>query len=305
MPSPKDIMGEGQNVPLETNGEPTSENLNNMDINELLGAGLEPGGANADEMGFNDFPFELEGGGETPAEKVAEEIPAKKADEGNVDGRLEAVTGALEQMQNQLQQQQSQLVQEPVAKEEPFQIPPPPEEPKRPAGYSMEEALGDPKSASAVYMQERDEWQQNMTRYNTAVMQYMVYQQQQTQQETAERQNEADEHIKQREVVAETRRDLIDNEGLTPAQADQFIGDVTNPEFYDKETLLQVWRAKNGQRIAVNDPPPDFQQRQRAQLLRRNLGLNPAGQQQSTKPVGEQLMGAILKNAPNQSVIPQ
>jgi len=300
---PKDIMGEDQNVPL-TQGEPNVD-PNNMDINELLGAGLEPGGGNTDEMGFNDFPFDMEQE-QTPAPKVEEPIPAKKADEGNVDGRLEAVTGALEQMQNQLKQQQSQQVQEPAAKEEePFQIPPPPEEPKRPAGYSMEEVLGDPKSESAIYAQERDEWQQKMTRYNAAVMQYLVYQQQQTQQETAERQNEANENTRQREVVAETRRDLIDNEGLTPAQADQFIGDVTDPEFYDKGTLLQVWRAKNGQRIAINEPGPDFQQRQRAQQLRRNLGLNPAGQQQSTKPVGEQLMGAILKNAPNQSVIPQ
>ena len=46
------------------------------------------------------------------------------------------------------------------------EFPPPPDRPEQPIGFSREEAFTDPASASAVYLNEMDQWRDNMTQYN-------------------------------------------------------------------------------------------------------------------------------------------
>ena len=218
----------------------------------------------------------------------------------------------LKQMQEQMQQYQTQYnaqqTQQAQAPEQPVreEFPPPPEKPVRPRNFNRQEAFEDSSSESARYLDEVDEWRDNMdeysglkTQYDNALMQENM-QKMQAQQEQSERVRQA-----QRQQASQMREvsELVQGHyGMSQEDTQDFIKTMSNPSSITVDNLVQLYRLQKGQGggAPVNpgqpvQPSPTFQQTQRAQQVPQPMGVQPtAGNNQV--PAEDQIVDNMISD---------
>ena len=220
------------------------------------------------------------------------------------DNELEQLKAQQQQMmamQQQMMQQQPQTPAQPEQKVEEF--PAAPERPSKPRTFSREEAYADSSSESARYLDEIEEWRDNMEEYKELKHQYDIAIIQE--QLKSERQARVEE-VQRREAYAQKQQEIanISTEvqskyGLNPQEAQSFIKDMSSSDSLTMDNLVQLWRIKQGQGASVTNKAPNvpsqtFQQTKRAQQVPSPMGTMPSTGQEATGTTEDQVMDSMI-----------
>ena len=150
----------------------------------------------------------------------------------------------LQQQFNQLATQQTPAQQEPqpVEESEP-DFPDPPEKPQKPYNFNMDEALSDPQSESARFVQEENAWRDQMDEYKNLQFEYqMAMMQDEREKLRTERQNDIQRREAEQQQISHMNnvKETVMNQFKVDATiADDFIRVMSEPESINLENL---WR---------------------------------------------------------------
>tara|TARA_Y100000401_G_scaffold111006_1_gene108788 strand:+ start:429 stop:1415 length:987 start_codon:yes stop_codon:yes gene_type:complete len=166
------------------------------------------------------------------------------------------------------------------------EFPPPPAKPEQPRGFSRDEAISDPASDSAIYLDEVEKWRDDMMTYNQLASQYQIA----TMRETYNAKLEGIEKAEQeRRQIAENEKQM--NEVRTYVQqkynlgedVEDFINTMNDPNSINMDDLVGYYQYKKGiaptpQPTNTRPPQPSaaFQQTKRAQSVPTPMGVQPA-----------------------------
>ena len=186
----------------------------------------------------------------------------------------------IQRQNEQLQAQMNAMQNAPTEEAEPEEkFPAPPEKPKKPRTFSREEAYADPNSESARYLDEYEEWRDDMSDYNTLKQEYTVKQmqskldaQEQARQDEIQRQQA---HAAQQQQMADVNAHLQGHYGFDSNDAQEFIQQMSDPNSLSLDNLVQLYRLQKGQGQPQPNagPSPEFQQTQRAQQIPSPMGV--------------------------------
>ena len=230
-------------------------------------------------------PVETETPEPAPIQEQAQEYSAKNDEKrfeywqsqaSQRDNQLAEMQKQNEMLQAQMQQMQTAPVKEAEPVEE---FPAPPSKPKKPRAFSRDEAYSDPNSESARYLDEYEEWRDDMTEYNTLKQEYTVSQMQ-SKLDAQEKQRQ--EEIQRQQAYAAEQQQLqgVNNHlqghyGFNDAEAQEFITQMSDPNSLSLDNLVQLYRLQKGQGQPDQNagPSPEFQQTQRAQQIPSPMGV--------------------------------
>lgn len=209
---------------------------------------------------------------------------------------------ALEQAQAQPEEM------EPI--EEDLSFPEPPAKPARPRNYSRADALEDPDSDSARYLDEVDKWRDDMDEYNRLHQQYtqavMVEERQRIQDEQREIQRVQSEREAYNNNMAQMKQHLQSNYQASDDEIARFVEVMDDPNNITVDNLFQLYRMQNGGQVAGQQPMTQtapnesFEQRKRAQSVPSPMGVVP-GQSSSQQSGPDSVMDSMINDYKNRN----
>ena len=196
------------------------------------------------------------------------------------ENELQNLKAQMDQVQAE-QVMQAQQAQQAAPEQEAF--PPPPLKPQKPRGFSREEAWSDQNSESARYLDEIEEWNENMneyrdirSQYEVALVREQIEHQEAQRQAVVQRQQEKQVF---RNQVKEVYNHVTGHYGLTPEEGKEFVQTMSTPESISMDNLVQLYRMQKGAPVQnqVSQGPSDaFQQSKNAQQIPSPMGVMPA-----------------------------
>ena len=261
---------------------------------------------------------------QTPTEGTPETAPiqeqAQEYNAKNDDKRFEYWQSQASKNQNdvaQIQQQNQELQAQVNAMQamktettEPVEeFPAAPERPKKPRTFSREEAYADPNSESARYVDEYEEWRDNMSDYSNLKQEHTIQNmqskldsQEQTRQDEILRQ---EAYSAEQQQMANVNTHLQGHYGFNDSDSQEFIQQMSDPNSLSLDNLVQLYRLQKGQGQPNqgNAPSPAFQQTQRAQQIPSPMGVQ-TGQgggneaQSEDDKIMDNMIGNFNKNNP-------
>ena len=211
---------------------------------------------------------------------------------------------AQQQQMMAMQQQMLQQNQAPVKSEpEVEKFPEAPTRPSKPRNFSREEAYSDSSSESARYLDETEEWRDNMEEYKELKHQYdMAVIQEQLGNERKARVEEVQKreaYAKQRQEIANVTHSVQEKYGLNQEEARSFVQEMSSADSLTMDNLVQLWRIRQGQNAPMsgnvqNTPSPTFQQTKRAQQVPSPMGTMPGTGNQATSSTEDQIMDRMI-----------
>ena len=218
----------------------------------------------------------------------------------------------LEQLKTQQQQMmamQQQMMHQPQAPAQPEpevdKFPDAPTRPSKPRNFSREEAYSDSSSESARYLDEVEDWRDNMEEYKELKHQYdMAIIQEQLGNERKARVEEVqrrEAYAKQQQEIANVNNMVQTKYGLNPEEAQSFIKEMSSKDSLTMDNLVQLWRIKQGQNAPVSGnvqttPSPTFQQTKRAQQVPSPMGTMPGTGNQATGSTEDQIIDKMISD---------
>ncbi len=214
------------------------------------------------------------------------------------ENELQALKQELETTKNaqatQVPQEQAETVQE---------FPPPPMAPKKPARFSREEAWSDPSSESAKYLDEKESWDEDISQYNELKHQYeLALMQEKLDKQTSyldEQEQQRQNKIEQGRQISQISEHVQGHYGLTPAETNEFIRTMSNPESISMDNLVQLFRMNQAgaqQQGSPTGPSPEFQQAKNAQQIPSPMGVMPAQGNQQNRNDEDSIMDELITN---------
>ena len=194
------------------------------------------------------------------------------------------------------------LAQEPQPSDE---FPPPPEKPQSPRNYNREEAYSDPSSDSARYMDDLEQWRDDMSEYNSLRTQYqgaLMEEQMQNIQDERVREAQRQEYANtQSQKASNIRNHVMGHYGMNENEATDFMHKMSNPKSLNIDNLVQLYRIQQGgaakQQTAPATPSDSFQQVQNAQQVPSPMGVMPSGNNSGeSKGLDDKIMDAMIGN---------
>lgn len=187
--------------------------------------------------------------------------------------------------------------------EEELTFPDPPAKPGKPAGYSRADALDDPSSESARYLDAVDKWRDDMDEYNRLHQQYtqavMVEERQKIQEEQKEALRIQAERETYNNNMAQMKQHLQNNYQASDDEIAKFVEVMDDPKNITVDNLFQLYRMQNGnvgaQPMTQTAPNESFDQRKRAQSVPTPMGVVP-GQSSSQPNSNDSLMDSMLND---------
>ena len=181
------------------------------------------------------------------------------------------------------------------------EFPPPPVAPKKPTRFSREEAWSDPSSESAKYLDEKESWDADMSQYNELKHQYDLA----LMQEKLDNQNKfLQGQEQQRQAKIEQGRQLQSisehvqgHYGFTPAETNEFIKTMSNPESISMDNLVQLFRmnqANSNPAAQPKGPSENFQQARNAQQIPSPMGVMPAQGNEPARNDSDTIMDDLI-----------
>ena len=285
-----------QEVTPEVKGTPESEPVTEG-INPLEGF-FRANGVEPEEQ--TDAPFATDeivpASPPQEQEQVAQEKPEdndekryqywqSEADKArNENAQLAQRLQALEQQANQSQP----TVDDGVEDDRSF--PPPPPKPSKPRNFSRSEALEDPSSESAKYMDDVDEWRDEMDDYNRLQSEYNLAI---VEEEKQKMQDERDNIMRQQAEAQQRQQQMADihTHLKTQYQASdeeiaQFVDIMDKPESVTLDNLFKLYRLQSGnqttpvqqqgQPLTETNKNDSFEQMKRAQQVPTSMGVIPS-----------------------------
>ena len=194
----------------------------------------------------------------------------------------------VQQNQQQTFAQGQQVQQQPAVPAQPQQeaFPEPPDRPTQPRVFNREEAYGDPSSDSARYLNELEDWRDDMNEYNSIKSQYQTAL---VEEKLNNMENERQNDIKRQQAAAQVQQQQQDitnhvkgQYGMNDTEATDFINRMSDPSSITVDNLVQLYRMQQGhaapqQNPAPAQPSPTFTQTQNAQQVPSPMGVMPSG----------------------------
>ena len=222
------------------------------------------------------------------------------------DNRIKELEGTVGTLQSAFQTVAPQ--QEAVKEPEVEKFPDPPEKPQRPRNFSRQEAMEDAGSESARYMDEIDDWRDNIDEYNRLRTDYdrsiIEQEREQFQTEQRARQEAMEAEVEQRNQLDTLRTDLKSRFGAVDNDIDDFIAKMSDPESLSVENLWRLHQLNKGQvpQPVMTEPSSEFQQVQRAQQVPSPMGVQSAANTQASgKDPADLIMDDLISDYKKQN----
>lgn len=181
---------------------------------------------------------------------------------------------------------------------ETFAFPDPPERPKPPLGYSVEEALQNPQSPSAKFAADYQQWQEDIIEYSSLKTKYLEA----TMQEKFEAlENEKAQMAQQRQAQEQYAQQMaaVKNEvkkfGADDKATDDFIKWSSSPESLTIDNLYKFWQFMNSGGQQQTKPTDTFNQTKNAAQFGPAFNQLPPGTPTVGKSPTDQIFDAILE----------
>ena len=215
----------------------------------------------------------------------------------------------MESRLNALEQQAQPLQPEEVEPEPEEQFPEPPMKPGKPRGFSRQDAMDDPQSESAAYLDQVDNWRDNMDEYNRLHTQYtqaVVQEERQRlvqEREDILRQQSEKEH--QANNMAQMGQHLTKTYGASQDEISRFVEVMDDPKNITVDNLFQLYRMQNGGQqastpVTQTAPNESFEQRKRAQQVPTPMGVVPS-QTNSSGSGSDSVMDSMVSDYKNRN----
>jgi len=253
---------------------------------------------------------------ELPRETAKEESPVdndvkryqywqSEADKArNEKQELEARLLAVENQQAMQPQPKQESVKEELS------FPDPPGKPGKPRRYSRSDALDDPESESARYLDEVDKWRDDMDEYNRLHQQYtqavMVEERERIQKEQQDIQRAQQQKEEYNNRMANMSQHLRTNYQASDEEIGQFVQVMDDPKNITVDNLFQLYRMQNGGQVPTGQPltqtvkSESFEQRKRAQSVPSPMGVVP-GQGSSQPASNDTIMDSMINDYKNKN----
>lgn len=250
---------------------------------------------------------------DTPTGDDSANLNVEQTQQSNDERRYQYWQSEADKMKNENAQLKAQLEQipqpqqatAPVEQEQaPEEFPPPPEKPQAPVGFNRAEAMEDPRSASAQYLDKLDSWRDDIVEYNalkneynTALVQERLEAQETQRQEELQKQAA---YQKQQAQINEIYQRVQGEYGLSADEATEFIQTMSKPESLTMDNLVQLFRMQKGSGQTVQTQPTGpsetFNQQARAQQVPSPMGVLPAQQNESTQKAEDSIMDSMIND---------
>jgi len=215
----------------------------------------------------------------------------------------------LQQQFNQLATQQTPAQTEPDPVEEPEpDFPDPPEKPQKPYSFSMDEALSDPSSESAKFVQSEQTWRDQMDEYKNLQFEYQLAMMQdereklRTDRQADIQRREAEQ--KQAEQMNGVKQQVMNQYKVDSQVADDFVRVMSDPSSINLDNLWKLYASDKGYgspQQPVNQPSGEFQQVKRAQQVPASMGVMPSQTRQNEGSVEDKIIDSMTADYDKQN----
>ena len=289
------------NVNQDSSSELSVDDIILGNLNETASAFGTPEQVEQSEVNATEAPVESDN-----VESDAKNDPQRYQYWHSKSAKLENEVEQLRAQQQQIFQQQAK--QNEVVSPEPQQeqkFPDAPTKPSKPRSFSREEAYADSSSESARYLDEVEEWRDNIDEYKDLKHQYdMALIQEKLDAEQKARQNDIqrrDAYMKKQKEVAQVNKLVQTKYGLTGDEAQSFIKEMSSANSLTMDNLVQLWRIRQGQGAPMSgnvqaSPSPTFQQTKRAQQVPSPMGVQSSIGQQASSSTEDQIMDRMISD---------
>ena len=176
-----------------------------------------------------------------------------------------------------------------------------PEKPQRPAGFNRAEAIDDPNSSSAQYLDQMDQYRDSMDQWNHDRVEYeadLLRLERESLQESQRKQQEAYEaEQRNAEQMNTIANQLKQNYNANDDEIQDFVQKMSSPDSLSVENLWKLYQMDKGQVPApqATQPSPAFNQVQRAQSVPQPMGVQTsANMAQSSKSAEDIIMDDLI-----------
>ncbi len=309
-------------TPPETISDVFSQDTQNSDSNELVtDAPFDEASVFGGFDRVNTAPEEPVENTTAPQEEVKTET-----NEPNEQVRYEYWQSEADKARNELNEVKQQLAQmeqsqnlqaQPAKEEESYDyFPPPPTKPNKPSVFNREDALADPSSESAKYLDSVDSWRDEMDEYNRLYTEYnmalMAEEKQKFQEEQAEIQRKQAEQEQYNNNMIEMQSYLSEKYQASPEEMEQFVKVMDAPESLSVDNLFQLFRMQNGnnkpqeqQQIvtaqSTTNQNESFDQLKRAQQVPSPMGVLPSSNMNTSATPEDSLMDSMVNDYKNRN----
>lgn len=240
---------------------------------------------------------------ETPQnnEEVRYQYWQSEADKAkNENEQLKKTVEILQQtIQKPAESQPEEISSEPEI--EPFRDAP--QKPSKPAGFNRAEAIDDPNSASAQYLDAMDSYRDEMDIYNADKLEYesnLINIEREALIEEQKRQRDAFEaEQRNQEQVNNITQQLRSQYNANDDEVNDFIQKMSDPESLNIDNLWRLYQMDKGKvpEQPVAQPSPQFNQVQRAQSVPAPMGVqSSANMQQTGKSASDLIMDDLISD---------
>ena len=208
----------------------------------------------------------------------------------------------LQQQFNTLAAQQPQAQPQPEQQEEVVEeaFPDPPEKPQKPYNFSMDEAMTDPSSESARFVQSEQTWRDEMDDYKNMQFEYQMAV---LQDERDKMQNERQADIQRRESEAQqaeqvnnVKNHVMNQFKVDATTAEDFVRVMSDPESINIDNLWKLYSVDKGLSTPTQPaiPSREFQQVKRAQQVPPSMGVMPSQNRQNEGKLEDRIMDSMI-----------
>jgi len=210
---------------------------------------------------------------------------------------------------DQLQQQFNQVTtqkatqeaqEEPEVEAEP-DFPAPPEKPQKPYNFSMDEALSDPSSESAKFVQSEQGWRDQMDEYKNLQFEYqmamMQDEREKIRQERATDIQRREAESKQAEQMNGIRSQIMDQYKVDSQVADDFVRVMSDPSSISLDNLWKLYASDKGYsspQQSAKQPSGEFKQVKRAQQIPPSMGVLPSQTGQNEDSIEDKIIDSMI-----------
>ena len=202
---------------------------------------------------------------------------------------------------NNLATQQAPQPQQQVEEAEPeIELPAPPEKPQRPYNFTMDEAMTDPQSESAKFVQQEQAWRDEMDEYKNLQFEYQMAM---MQDERDKLQQERQTDIQRREAeqaqakqMQNIQSQVMNQFKVDATTAEDFVRVMSDPNSISLDNLWRLYSTDKG----INSPQPsgtpsaEFQQVKRAQQVPTSMGVMPSQNRQNEGSVEDKIIDSMI-----------
>jgi len=208
-----------------------------------------------------------------------------------------------QQLQVQQQQPQAQPQQEEAVEEPEPDFPDPPEKPQQPYNFNMEEAMADPSSESARYVQAEQSWRDQMDEYKNLQFQFQM---EMMKDEREKIRTERQQDIQRREAEAQQveqmtniKQHIMTQHKVDSQVADDFVRVMSDPTSINLDNLWKLYAQDKGYSSSPQPniaPSKEFQQVKRAQQVPPSMGVMPSQNRQNEGSVEDKIMDSFISD---------